>query len=359
MISKKIDVNILEENNIYNIKNKFLYRDIVLLYCPIKVGSTSIASSIRMSASDKFIVFHSHDEVIFTAGEKKVLYSDIIKNIGIKNINSGKSRKIYVIDVYRSPIERKISEYFQYISEYHFNNTEENIVDYNFEKILKRFNDVYHHLNNIDYYNDKFGVELIKEFDFKKKFHKYEKDGVVYIKLRLKDSEYWGEILSEILETPIKLIRDYDTKDKKIGLLYKKFVNEYRLPSNYFNNIICCPQLRKYYTEEDRIKYLEEWKKKLSNIHHGYNLEQFIFYKTLCNENKFYKNSNDHYSDDGCLCIKCKKKREIILKNIDHKNIKIKVKHNLDDNYNSALIVRLFDKNNNYTDILINYYNFY
>ena len=71
----------MEEKKIAN-NNKLLYRDIVLLYCPEKVGSTSLATSIRTCASDKFIVFHSHQEDIFKVkGDKKIItvhYSDII-----------------------------------------------------------------------------------------------------------------------------------------------------------------------------------------------------------------------------------------------------------------------------------------
>ena len=67
-----------------------------------------------------------------------------------------------------------------------------------------------------------FDVEPIKTFDFEKKYFKYEKDGVIYIKLRLSDSKLWSSILSEILETKITMVYDYSTENKKIGELYKK-----------------------------------------------------------------------------------------------------------------------------------------
>ena len=81
---------------------------------------------------------------------------DLIGNTSIYNKGTGKQRKIYIIDIYRTSIERKISDFFQYIGEYHFNNLEENIAKYPIEKIIKRFNDIYMCLENIDYYNEKF-----------------------------------------------------------------------------------------------------------------------------------------------------------------------------------------------------------
>jgi DNA-binding LytR/AlgR family response regulator len=43
---------------------------------------------------------------------------------------SNKGKNVYVIDVYRTPVERKMSEYFEKLSPYHFNNSEDNISKY-------------------------------------------------------------------------------------------------------------------------------------------------------------------------------------------------------------------------------------
>jgi hypothetical protein len=55
-------------------------------------------------------------------------------NISINEIihyNKKIGKNVFVIDIYRSPIERKISEYFEKLSCHHFNNTDENINKYN------------------------------------------------------------------------------------------------------------------------------------------------------------------------------------------------------------------------------------
>ena len=116
-----------------NISDNNLYRDLILLYCPQKVGSTSIITSIRLSASDKFHVLHTHTNKIFSSlntNFKDLTVNDIIQNTNVINISTGNPRKIYIIDIYRTQIERNISEYFQDLTTLHFNNTPNNIINY-------------------------------------------------------------------------------------------------------------------------------------------------------------------------------------------------------------------------------------
>jgi hypothetical protein len=141
-------------------------------------------------------------------------------------------KKIYVIDVYRSPIERKMSEFFEKISCYHFNNSDENISKYNIKRISDRFNKLFPHLENGDHYLEKYNISEPVLFDFDKKYTIQEINNIKYIKLRLCDSNIWANILSTIFESDIVLITDYQTKEKKIGRLYNKFKSAY-LPTIY------------------------------------------------------------------------------------------------------------------------------
>ena len=84
-------------------------KNLVIVYCPPKVGSTTVVSSIRMSAYNKFTVLHIHDELMLS-----VLCR--IENVTVKEIilyNQSIGKNVYVIDIYRSPIEQKISKYFE------------------------------------------------------------------------------------------------------------------------------------------------------------------------------------------------------------------------------------------------------
>jgi uncharacterized protein (UPF0218 family) len=83
-------------------------KNLIFIYCPPKVGSTSLVSSLRLFACEKFTVLHVHGEEML-----KTIYNIDVSINEIINYNSSLGKNIYVIDIYRTPIERKISEFFQ------------------------------------------------------------------------------------------------------------------------------------------------------------------------------------------------------------------------------------------------------
>ena len=104
-------------NNALNITNSNLNK-IIFIYSYPKVGSTSLVTSLRVFASHLYNVIHIHDEDML----KKLCN---IKNITINDLiiyNKYIGKEVYVIDVYRSPIERKMSTFFEKIDTLHFNN---------------------------------------------------------------------------------------------------------------------------------------------------------------------------------------------------------------------------------------------
>jgi hypothetical protein len=139
-------------------------RNIIFIFCPPKVGSTTLVTSLRLSCSHKITILHIHDEEMLA-----VLCN--IKNITINeiiNYNKALGKNITVIDIYRTPIEHKISTFFENIS-FHFNNKEEIINNYNLNAIIQRFNKIYPFLCNTDYYRQVYKLPIIHNFDFEKK----------------------------------------------------------------------------------------------------------------------------------------------------------------------------------------------
>jgi len=284
-------------------------KQFIFIYTPPKVGSTTLVSSLRISLSNSFNVIHIHDDIMLNVltGIKDVTVNQII------NYLSQQGNIIYVIDVYRSPIERKMSEFFEKISPYHFNNTEENINKYSIQRVSDRFNKLFPHLAIGDHYFDKYDIENPILFDFNKKYTIQEVNNIKYIKLRLCDSKIWNCILSEIFKTEIILINDYQTNDKGISDLYKKFKEEYKLPLNYFELIKNCKYLNFYFSEEERNQYLHNWSKNLTDNFIPYTKDEYTFYMNLYLENQYINDIQlEHYIDNGCLCNICTKARKDI-----------------------------------------------
>lgn len=328
--------------------NSDLFRDIIVVYCPPKVGSTTLVTSLRLCCSDKFMIFHTHKETIFEFIDKdknNLTISDILKNNNIIGDNLIKTnRKIYFIDIYRSPIERKISEFFEDISLYHFNNSEENIVNYDIKKVIKRFNDIFLHIGNEDYYTSRYKLKKPKSFDFQKKYIKESNSDITYIKLRLIDAKNWGSILTDLLQTTVIIVLDHETKDKKINLLYENFNKVYKLPENYYNEISKCSLLKYYYTSNEIKDYLSKWKIKIEENYKGLTYKEFNIYEMITQENKFYNRVLfNHYKDEGCLCVQCKDSRKLLFESIKEGNINIdNIIHDKSKEYERNIYVNIY-----------------
>jgi hypothetical protein len=186
----------------------------IFIYTPPKVGSTTLVSSLRISLGKSYNVVHIHDDIMLNVltGINNITVNEIINYLG----KIGKV--VYVIDVYRTPIERKMSEYFEKLSPYHFNNSEENLRNYSVRRITDRFNKLFPHLAQGEHYFDKYDIleEDIPRFSFINKYTLQQVNNIFYIKLRLCDSNNWSTILSSIFKVDIIIINDYQTYYKPL-----------------------------------------------------------------------------------------------------------------------------------------------
>jgi hypothetical protein len=296
---------LLEINEKLNI-NKFPSNKLVFVYSAPKVGSTSIVSSLRIFGTDKISVIHIHDEEMLRILGK--ISGVTINEIILFNKHIG--RNVYVIDVYRSPIERKISAYFEKIGVYHFNNRDEIVNTYSLDKVINRFNHILPHIANGDHFIDKYGITIPAQFDHSKKYLLVQQHGINYIKLRLRDSVFWGSILTTIFGTNIKPIKDYESANKPIKDLYAKFKLHYKIPKNLLDELTKCRYFNYYYSEDERQEYINEWLHKSTINFVSYTPEEYKMYEELTIQNSHidYIQLN-HYMDEGCLCKACSIKR--------------------------------------------------
>lgn len=305
---------LIRANELLNINktNHIKHSKLIFVYSAPKVGSTSIVSSLRIFGSDKVDIIHIHDEEML-----KVLAH--IQNVTIKELilfNKYLGKDVYVINIYRSPIERKISTFFEKVGLYHFNNEDSIVNHYNIVKVINRFNNIFPYIGLGDHFIDNYNIKYPETFDFVNKHLLVKENNISYITLRLKDSDIWGTILTNIFGFTIKVIKDYESSKKPIKDLYKVFKTNYKIPKNFLNSVINCKYLNYYYTPDEILSYNNEWLLKSTSNKECYSPEQYKLYQEITMENLHYDHIQlDHYMDEGCVCKACNLKRaEIVAK---------------------------------------------
>lgn len=272
----------------------------IFIYSPPKTGTTTLVTSLRISLGKSCNIVHIHDETMLRVltGIVNITINDIIKHL------SSIGKHVYVIDIYRTPIERKMSEFFDKISVLHFNNTIDNINNYSIDKITNRFNKLFPHLAAGDHYHEKYNITTIEQFNFIKKYTLQIINGVTYIKLRLSDSSQWASILSEVLHQDIVIITDYASDNE----LYKRFKLAYKIPCNLLEMVKHCKYFQFYNTLNEQQQYINKWVSSVEVIPFTY--AEYNLYVTICLENQYMADIQySHYIDNGCYCVSCKNKR--------------------------------------------------
>ena len=318
----QILIKVNELLHINNSRNKRL----VFVYSAPKVGSTSIVSSLRIFGLEKIDIIHIHDEEML-----EVLGP--IKGITINELilfNKYLGSDVYVINIYRSPLERKISSFFEKIGSYHFNTTDQNVNKYNVEKVINRFNNIFPYIETSDHFIDKYNITIPECFNYQQKYLLVKENDITYISLRLKDSVYWGTILTNIFGFNIRIVKDYESTNKPIKDIYNLFKKNYKIPINFLDEIINCKYLKYYYSSDELKEYYNEWNLKSTSLKNSYTQDQYRVYQEITLENTcFDKIQLDHYMDEGCGCKACSLKRlEISSKIMRGIYVNAKIIHN-------------------------------
>lgn len=317
-------IKLTEANKSLNI-NKQPHNKLVFIYSCPKVGSTSLVSSLRIFGMDKIDIIHIHDEDML-----KVLTN--VKNVTINELilfNAYLKKEVYVINIYRSPIERKISAFFEKVGCYHFNNADRLVNQYQINRIIDRFNNIFPYLNNEDHFTNKYGICIPEKFDVINKHIIVKENNIHYISLRLRDSNDWSNILTNILGFKICIIKDYESSNKPIKDLYHCFKNNYKIPINLLNDTMNDKNLNYYYSDTELQEYHNEWLNKSSVERRSYTNEEYKIYESITMENcHIDKIQTDHYFDEGCVCKACSIKRmETALRILKGVNVKERIVH--------------------------------
>lgn len=171
------------------------------------------------------------------------------------------NKKLYLIDSYRTPMERKISSFFQHIERDvpdYKNKTCKELIDFFNTNYLARLEE-YHSINPI---MKEYGVELFDSFDFKKRYVIKEKGNLVFVKILFSDINEWGSILSSIFNKNIVLHSSNLSSKKDYYSIYNEFKNKYTTLKSYIDNILKNDREFKIFnTPEQQDMYIKKWEK--------------------------------------------------------------------------------------------------
>jgi hypothetical protein len=226
----------------------------VFVFCGGKCGSTTLHETFK---KNKYNSVHIHSNVDYQLhiNNNSSVFNEI-------DLSCKKYKKIYIIDSYRTPIERKISSFFQNIDKHLPNYNElsiEEMVNFFNNNLLYKLEE-YHSINEVlKHYN----IPLINKFNFDKKYIIVRQKNKIFIKLLFKNINEWDKILSEILKKEIVLHNNNLTENKKIYNLYNIFKENYKVPKKYITDILVNDTEFKIYNNvNDQEKYIESWLKK-------------------------------------------------------------------------------------------------
>lgn len=288
---------------------------IVFIYCPPKVGSTTIVTSLRIFCQHDTDIIHVHGNESF-----KVLAD--IKDVDVLQVIhylASLGKNVKVIDVFRFPIERLMSFYFENIA-VHFNNSAENInQSYPNSLLITRFNNLFLQLKTPDYFHDRYGIRNVDDAVTNSEetgfptcgYIMIKQDNISFIKLRLCDSENWSRILTTLFRRDIRLLTDYTTSMKTTNQVYENFKQVYQIPRNFLVHAFKNPSYLRYTSVAEREQYERRWTARACDIYTTYySAEEYRLYVSITMENMHVNCVQlNHYFDNGCLCASCFSKR--------------------------------------------------
>ena len=225
-----------------------IYETIVL--CSGKSGSSTIWKTML---NNGYTSLHTHTNWYY----KNILrgYGDLYDDIIQYSIcHFG---KIYIIDSYRTPIERRISAAFQEI------NTVFGKADKDIPNLIRIFNTT--QLRIIDTYNsineafEHYTIPRWNTFDFDRGYNIKEVENKVFIKVRFADIKNWGSIFTSIFGKPITMYNDNITDNKDYATIYKEFKEQYRVPRSFLEELKSDPEFNTYTTPKEREDYFAYW----------------------------------------------------------------------------------------------------
>ena len=257
-----------KENRLYKYSQIDLNYN-VYVYCCGKSGSSTLTHTMNKNG---YKALHVHSALNYKNDcveyKKNPNLFDIIEQSMINNTD------IYIIDSYRTSIERKISSFFQNYQENNYS------IDYIINQIDKQiyFSEEYVSINEIF---DYFKIPHFDSFNFVQKYNLLKYKNITFIKLRFEDIKEWDTILSSIFKKNIKIYNDNLSENKTYINEYNIIKTQYKIPNYMIEIIQNDNEFKIYNTTKSQEKYLNYWSKrtkiyKYENIPIDFNVREYI-----------------------------------------------------------------------------------
>ena len=233
------------------------------IYCGRKSGSTTLNHTCSNIENSLSIQIHNNEDFLYKYGQCTFnSIFDLVEN------NMKKHETVYIIDSYRTPIEKKISSFFEDIEKYI-----PNYKDCDISFLISYFNKKYiygnkcTHIYTEDYepLNEilqHFNLSPIKKFNFDRKYELIRHKNLVFIKLRFHEIEKWDVLLSKILGKDVTIIDKNKSENKDYYDVYENFKKSYRIPIEYLEKLKSDSRFKIYNTSVERDKYIKYWSSK-------------------------------------------------------------------------------------------------
>lgn len=230
----------------------------VFVYCAGKTGSTTLHETfIRHRMQSLHVHNNWHYQTIILKNTSHTL-NDLL-NYSVKT-----HKRVYIIDTYRNPIERKISSFFHNFRTW---------LPQNQHLTLNDVQDIFHktieeHIKDYSPFHDVcelFQIPVPEAFDFQNDYLRVDYKNITLIKLRFSSINRWSEILTQIFQMPIRLCDANITSHKQYFAAQKAFLKFYIPKVELLEEIRYDPYFQYFNTPAEQEEYLTNWKSKVNS----------------------------------------------------------------------------------------------
>jgi hypothetical protein len=229
----------------------------VFVYAIGKTGSTTLEETMLRNG---FQCLHVHNNWHYQ--------THILKNTShtlndLLEYSVQNHKRVYIIDVYRNPIERKISSFFHNFKIW---------LPQNQNLSLNNVRDIFHatineHIKDYSPFHnvcEHFNIPVPEGFDFQKGYLRVDFKNITLIKLRFASINKWSTILSEIFEKPIRMCDANVTKNKHYYVAQQEFLKFYTPTPELLEEIEKDAYFQYFNTSQEQEEYIQKWKSKLN-----------------------------------------------------------------------------------------------